>query len=272
MSSPGRVVLLGIFFFSVGARAETPDTVFFEELTWVECRDAIRAGKTTVLIPTGGTEQNGPHMVLGKHNFVLRYTMEKVARALGNALVAPILAYVPEGEIDPPTGHMRFAGTVSLPDDVFMEVLEQAARSLRASGFKDIVLLGDSGGNQNGMKEVAARLDTEWSGSGFRAHFIGDYYAKAHADQNRILSESYGETAESIGRHAGILDTSELLAIEPGYVRRDKIAPGGGYEGSGVNGDPTRASAARGELMLAIKINHAVHQIRESIAAKRGDK
>ena len=77
--------------------AEVPDTVFIEELTWTEVRDAIKAGKTTIIFPTGGTEQNGPHMVLGKHNFVVKHAAEQIARRLGNALVAPVLAYVPEG-------------------------------------------------------------------------------------------------------------------------------------------------------------------------------
>ena len=123
-----------------------PDTVFMEELTWTEVRDAIKAGKTTIIFPTGGTEQNGPHMVLGKHNFIVKHAAEQIARRLGNALVAPVLAYVPEGNIDPPSGHMRYPGTISLPDDVFMKVTEYAARSFRANGFKDIVLIGDSGG------------------------------------------------------------------------------------------------------------------------------
>src|SRR5262245_61932871 len=80
------------------------DSVFLEELTWTEVRDAMKAGKTAVIIPTGGTEQNGPHMVLGKHNVRIKYTSGEIARRLGTALVAPVMAYVPEGDIDPPTG------------------------------------------------------------------------------------------------------------------------------------------------------------------------
>ena len=239
-------------------------------MTWDEVKGAIRGGASTILIPTGGTEQNGPHMVLGKHNFVLRYTMNKIARGLGGTLVAPILAYVPEGSWDPPSGHMSFPGTVSLPNDVFMEVLEQAARSLGAGGFKNVVLIGDSGGNQDGMKNVAAKISADPAVKSFRVHFIPDYYTRAHADQEKILTEMYGETAETIGRHAGILDTSEMLAIEPRYVRKGKIAPSGGSPQSGVNGDPTRASAERGELLLAIKINHAIEQIRASLAGLAG--
>ena len=68
-----------------------------------------------------------------------------IARALGDALVAPVIAYVPEGAIAPPTGHMRFPGTITTPEDAFEKVLESAARSFKAHGFRAIVLLGDHG-------------------------------------------------------------------------------------------------------------------------------
>ena len=90
------------------------DSVFIEELTWLEVRDAIRAGKTTVIIATGGVEQNGPYLASGKHNYVLRATTEAIARKLGNALVAPIVPFVPEGDISPPTSHMKYHATISV--------------------------------------------------------------------------------------------------------------------------------------------------------------
>src|SRR6266705_3446394 len=114
-----------------GTFAQAPDTVFLEELTWTELRDLIRSGKTTIILPTGGTEQNGPHMALGKHNVRVKALAEKIAHGLGNALVAPVLAYVPEGQVSPPTGHMRFPGTLTVPDDVFQRVIEYTARSLK---------------------------------------------------------------------------------------------------------------------------------------------
>src|ERR1700748_3329329 len=101
------------FLFLGPPAAQAADTVFLEELTWTELRDQIRAGKTTVIVPIGGTEQNGGHMALGKHNLRVRYLSEKIARVLGNALVAPVIAYVPEGALAPPTGHMRFPGTIT---------------------------------------------------------------------------------------------------------------------------------------------------------------
>src|SRR5688572_19155915 len=127
-------------------------SVYIEELTWTEVRDAIKGGKTTVILPTGGTEQSGPHMVLGKENFAVHYSAGEIAKRLGNALVAPTLAYVPEGGVEPPSGHMRFAGSITLPEEAFVQVLVWAGRSFKVSGFTDIVLIGNSGGNQPGLK------------------------------------------------------------------------------------------------------------------------
>src|SRR5713226_7078432 len=80
------------------ACAQAPDTVYLEELTWTELRALIGSQSTTIIVPVGGTEQNGPHMALGKHNVRVKALSEKIAATLGNALVAPVLAYVPEGK------------------------------------------------------------------------------------------------------------------------------------------------------------------------------
>ena len=130
-------------------------SLLIEDLTWTEVRDAVRSGKTTIIVPSGGTEQNGPHMALGKHNARVRILSERIARTLGDALVAPVIAYVPEGGIAPPSGHMRFAGTITTPEDAFEKVLESAARSFKLHGFRHIVLLGDHGSTQAGQKAVS---------------------------------------------------------------------------------------------------------------------
>ncbi len=171
-----KAILVGVVLFFRGALfGQVPDTVFLEELTWTEVRDAIQAGKTTVIVPTGGTEQTGPHIVLGKHNFIVKHTAEKIARRLGDALVAPVVAYVPEGELDPPTSHMRFSGTITLPNEYFMKLVEYAARSFRVHGFKDIVLIADSRSNNQGLKTVSEMLNKEWANSDIRVHFVSDY-------------------------------------------------------------------------------------------------
>src|SRR5690348_6922738 len=154
-----RTAFCAVTLAAAAAMAQTPDSVFIDDLTWTELRDAIAAGKTTVIVPIGGTEQNGPHMALGKHNVRVRALSDKVARTLGNALVAPVIAYAPEGSVDPPTQHMRFPGTLTIPDAVFETTLEFAARSLRRAGFRDVVFLGDHGGYQKNELAAAARLN-----------------------------------------------------------------------------------------------------------------
>ena len=246
---------------ATGPAGKPPDTVFLEDLTWAEARDLIAGGTTTVIIGTAGTEQKGPHMVDGEHKFVMHFAADKIARALGKTLVAPVIAYVPEGSWDPPTGHMSKPGTITLPEDRFVELLVHAGRSLKAGGFKTILFLGESGGNRSGMRTAAARLNELWSGAA-RAFWIDDYYTKSHADQNAYITKTMGIPADQIGGHANLLDTSEMLFVNAKHVRMKKLAPGGGYENSGVSGDPTKSTAALGKIFLQMKIDNAVAQIK----------
>ena len=244
--------------------------VFIDELTWMEIRDRMLAGTKTVIIGTAGQEQKGPHMVTGEHKYVLTHTTERIARTLGDALVAPIITYVPEGSWELPLrGHMAKAGSITLPEDRFIELLVHAAKSLRAGGFTTVILIGDSGGNQNGMKAAAEQLNAAWKDSGGRALFIGDYYTKS-ADDIRTYLGKLGFPIEAIGSHAGMVDTSELLFVNPALVRRDRLAPGGGSPDSGVNGDPTKATAELGKSLVQIKIDNALAQIRASRATSGG--
>jgi len=250
-----------IFIISLLASAaagQESRSVFLEELTSVEVGDAIRSGSTTVILPTGGTEQNGPHLTLGKHNFIVKYTSEEIARRLGKTLVAPVVTYVPEGAIDPPSGHMRYPGTITLPNEHFMKLIEFAARSFRVHGFTDIVFLSDSGGNVAGMTAVAELLNKEWEEEETRVHMADDYYTDNGFSEWLI---EQGETEETIGGHAGLDTTSELLAVAPEQVRRDKLAKAEFVTG-GYSGDPTRASVEYGRGGLELKIETAVRQIR----------
>ncbi len=248
-------------FAAVAAGQEIP-SLFLEELTSVEVRDAIRTGMTTVILPAGGTEQNGPHMSLGKHNFIVKHTSEEIARRLGNALVAPVVKYVPEGTTDPPSGHMRYAGTITLPNEYFMKLIEFAARSFRVHGFKDIVLLPDSGGNVSGMKAVAELLNREWEEDTARVHLADDYYSNNGFAEWLI---ERGETDETIGSHAGLDTTSELLAVAPGQVRRDKLSKADPAGNEGYSGNPTRASEEYGRAGIELKIAAAVRQVRRQM-------
>ena len=242
-----------------------PDTVFLEDLTWAEVRDLVKAGTTTVIIGTAGTEQKGPHMVDGEHKFVMEYAANKIARALGKTLVAPVVTYVPEGNWENPGGHMGKPGTITLPQDRFIELLVNAGRSLKSGGFTTILFLGESGGNATGMRMAATQLTELWKDTA-KAYWIGDYYAKSHADQNAYVTKTLGIPADQIGGHANILDTSEMLFVNPAHVRKNKLAPGGGYQNSGVSGDPTKSSAALGKVFVQIKIDNAVAQIKGLMA------
>ena len=255
----GAMALL--LFSSVLSAQQGPNTVFLEELTWTEVRARTDAGTTTIIVPTAGTEQNGPHMVLGKHKYIINHASNLIARELGNALVAPVVTYVPEGDVENVGGHLRYAGTITLPNEHFMKLLEYAARSLALHGFTDIVFIGDSGGNQGGMRDVAAMLNEEWAEEAARVHFVGDYYS-AHGF-NEWLMEEHGHSEETIGGHAGIADTSQLLYVAPQHIRTDMLAPLGGGEGMGVSGDPTLASAEKGRQGIQMKVDAALGQIDE---------
>jgi creatinine amidohydrolase/Fe(II)-dependent formamide hydrolase-like protein len=242
-----------------------PDTVFLEKLTWDEVRDSIAAGKTTIIIPTGGTEQNGPHMALGKHNVRIAANAEMIAGRLGNALVAPVVAYTPEGGIDPPTGHMRFPGTISIPDPVFREVLEYAARSLKQHGFRDIVFIGDSGPNQPGQAAVAEKLNAEWAGSNVRVHAVAGYYrSDPEGDAQEMIKR--GIRRDEIDNHADVRDTSQMMAVDPTMVRTAKLQAGDGK--NGIQGDPRRSTAEIGRALIERTVTRTVGLIRQSIAAR----
>jgi creatinine amidohydrolase len=259
------LALVAVPAFTQAPSVPQPDSVYLEELTWMEVRDAIAAGKTTVIIPTGGTEQNGPHIVLGKHNYLVKYKAGEIAKQLGNALVAPVVAYVPEGEINPPTGHMRYAGTITTPQDVFMKVLEYAARSFKQHGFVDIALVGDSGGNQEGQRLVAAALNKEWAATPARVHHITAYYPGRGDDW--VVSQ--GVSAADVGSHAGTHDTSSLMYINPSMLRVDKLVQGKQGDGQGHVGNPAKATALFGKRILEMQIEDATAQIRELRVSSR---
>ena len=222
--------------------------LMLDGLTWPEARDRIAAGQTTILLPIGGTEQSGPHMVLGKHNERVQALAGQIAQALGQTLVAPVLAYVPEGSIDPPAAHMRFTGTLSIPEAAFEAVLESAARSFKRHGFKAVVLLGDHGGYQKSLERVAAKLNREWGRAGCQVIALTEYYRASQAGHAELLA-ARGFSKAEIGTHAGLADTALALAIAPSLVRIDLLAQAAkGGEAQGVYGDPRRATAELGQI------------------------
>ena len=258
-------VVCGVLMVAVSAQAAPVQrTVQLADMTAPEVAAALRAGKTTIIIPTGGTEQNGPHLPLGKHNIIVAAIAGSIAEALGNALVAPVVAYVPEGRITPPEGHMRFAGTISLREETFAALLTDAAESFRQHGFQLIVFLGDSGGNQAGQTAVAERLNRQWVGEGASARVLAvtDYYA-ANGQEASLVAQGF--TPAQIGQHAGMRDTAELLALAPGLVRREVLPPVDRRTGETFDGAPELATPAMGAALLDRKVAAAVAQIREGV-------
>jgi len=245
---------------ATGPGGKPPDTVFIEELTWAEVRDLVAAGTTSVIVGTAGTEQKGPHMVDGEHKFVMDFAADKIARALGKTLVAPVVTYVPEGGWDPPTGHMRYPGTITLPEDRFTELLVLAGRSLKSFGITKVYFLGESGGNRNGMRAAATQLNELWKGDA-TAYWVDDYYTKAHREQNTYAAKVLKVAEDQVGNHANILDTSELLFVAPTHVRKDRLT-GNDYEGNGVSGNnQSKSTPEIGKALLQIKIDNALAQI-----------
>lgn len=244
------------------------DSVFLEELTWLEVRDAIRAGKNTVLIATGGVEQNGPYLASGKHNVVLRATTEAIARKLGNTLVAPIVAFVPEGDINPPTGHMKYHATISLRAATFKALLTDIAESLQQHGFQHVVLIGDSGGNQAGMKEVAAELGRKWAATKTTIHFIPVYYDFYNDGSMSRWLESQGIHEKDEGHHDNVAITAMMMAVDPTSVRMAERRAAGKFSINGVALDPAEKTIALGKKAVAYRADVTVAAIRKAMAAK----
>ncbi len=253
-----------------GAAAQP--SVFLEDYTWTELRQAIGHGVTTAIVPIGGTEQSGPALALGKHNVRVRLLTERIARELGNAVVAPVLAYVPEGSVEPPSSHMRFTGTLSIPTGVFDATLEAIARSLRAHGFRDIVFLGDHGGYQRELGRVAERLNREWMAEPVRV-FAPPQYFSASTEGFAALLRARGFADDEIGTHAALADTSLQLALAPTTVRVEILQSQARLDESvGVyGGHPQRASAELGQLGVDEIVRQSVAAIRQQIqTATRG--
>ncbi|HEY1782015.1 MAG TPA: creatininase family protein [Roseiarcus sp.] len=270
LARAARLLLLPLLIlnFAPFAYSQARPSVFLEDLTWTELRDEIGAGKTTIIVPIGGTEQNGPAMALGKHNRRVKLLSERIALALGDAIIAPVIAYVPEGSISPPSGHMRFPGTISVPEVAFEAILEGSARSFKLHGFKDIVFLGDHGGTQADERTVTNTLNREWASSNVRAHAVTQYYEAAQIDFGRILKDQ-GFTPSEIGTHAGLNDTSLMLALDPSLVREDRLSGGAKFGASdGVYGDPSKASAKLGMLGVDAIVSRTVAAIKAAVSQR----
>ncbi len=225
----------------------------------MEVRDAVRSGKTTAVVPTGGIEQSGPYLPLGKHNFILEATMKLLAERLGDTLIAPIVKYVPEGNISPPTGHMAYAGTISIREETFVALLKDAAKSLEAHGFRWIVLLGDSGDNQSGLRRAADELNRELK-PGTKAIFLPEYY------NYTLLTtwlEQRGFFQKSEGIHDDLAFTAQLFAIAPELIRFEERKQAQKTSINGISLLPPDRIQELGQEILNKRATESAAKIRE---------
>ena len=242
---------------------EAFNSVWIEELTWMEVRDLLAEGTTTVIIPTGGMEQNGPYLATGKHNYVLQGACEGIARKLGNALCAPIVKLVPEGDINPPTDMMRYPGTITLRQETYEAVLTDVGNSLKAHGFENIVFIGDSGGNQTGMEAVAARLNAEWTDA--RAHYIPEFYR--YRDVFTYMETELGivET-ERDGFHDDYVITTIMMVTDPDMVRYEQRVKAGLATINGLSIDPKEDAIEIGRKLLQFRADETAKAINAAIS------
>ena len=241
-----------------------------EELTFMEIRDLVADGTTTVIISTGGIEENGPYLATGKHNLILEAICPAIAEKLGNALCAPIVKFVPEGNIDPPSGAMKFPGSISLTAATYEALLTDIALSLRQSGFTDIVLIGDSGGNQRGMANVATALTTQWEDGKTRIHYVGEFYNPGWEETEKFTERQLG-VAESRhdGYHDDIWVTAMMMVTDPDQVRFAQRVDAGLASINGVSIVPMEEIIELGKKMVEFRAEFTANEIRRVISVSR---
>jgi creatinine amidohydrolase len=247
------------------------DTVFLEEMTAGEIAAAMRDGSTSVIVATGGLEQNGPNVATGKHNYVLRVTADAIARKHGKMLVSSIVQFVPEGEINPPTGHMNFPGTISLRQDTFEALLTDICSSLRQHNFQNIFLIGDSGGNQDGMQNVAMALNSEWHGDSTRVYYIPEYYSEDMWSFDFLKQLGYTQLPDEATSlrnsiHTDLHYESIMAVVDPQLVRAQTRLRNGKYEVHGVEMKSESELIELGKKLTEYRAEITVKAMREAVA------
>lgn len=255
------------------AQSASPN-VNFGMMTWPEVKRALQEGKTTALIYNGGTEQRGPQNVNGGHTLIAEAVGTAIAQQLGNALLVPVLPFSVN------RANPELPGTIGLSGRVFQEINEEVAVQMIQNGFKNVVLMGDHGGGQKELAELAGKLDEKYKPQGVRVVYCNDVYDKATKEFDEWLVKN-GYTPSP---HAGIDDTSEMLYLggDKGWVRKDQLAtalgdpirkkgeprdPNAKRINNGIAGDARQSSAEIGKHFVDFKVADAVSQIRTLLSA-----
>jgi creatinine amidohydrolase len=238
-------------------QTQTP-SVWMEDLTWVELKARIDAGAKAVILPTGGVEQNGPYIALGKHNSVVAYAAQEIAKSLGNTLVAPVVKLVPQGDLAKPSGNLLFPGTLALREDTFERVLSDTVLSLAYAGFQRIYLLGDHGLSQSAQSRVAGRMGELLKAANVKVWHVSAFY---QPEMEATYLAGKGIAKEVQGEHAGVADTVQIMAVSPSLVRQIQ-KPTQNASATGFSGRPELATPELGQGLLKLRIDAAVGQIK----------
>ena len=275
MKTAGRVFTLMLVVASAAQAQAREPLVEFENMTWVEVRDALAAGKTTALFYTGGTEQRGPQNTNGGHNFMARATVKAIALELGNAIAMPVLPYTPNN------ASATLPGTLGLTNEILEAILERLAEQAIATGFRNVVLMGDHGGGQPTVyAAVATRLTEKHAAHGIRVVYADSVYAPAQDDFERSLRER-GYPASG---HGALFDTSYMLHVcgsacvrmdvlgdavgDPVVARGQRRDPNVPRVNNGISGDARRSTAELGKELFDLRVRYGVSQIRRELGGR----
>ena len=242
-------------------------TVWIEEMTWMDVRDALKAGKTTAIISTGGIEPNGPWLVTGKHNYVLHANCDAIARKLGNALCAPIVKYVPEGDLEPKTGHMTSPGTITMREVHLPGGADRYRREPAGARLQD-----------HRLHRRQRRQPEGPGGGGRRAHRqVGRQgHRPAH---RRVLHLQRRDQAlrgpgplpkdrKSDGMHDDPVITLNMFIDDPKSVRYDERVKAGKATIDSVSIADRAKATDLAKKIVAFRADHTVAAINKAIAAK----
>jgi creatinine amidohydrolase/Fe(II)-dependent formamide hydrolase-like protein len=245
----------------------------------------VAEGYTTILIGTGGVEQNGPYLATGKHNYVLATVMPHIAGKIGNTLIAPVVKFVPEGRVEPTTdGHMRYPGTISVSEATFEALLSDVAKSYEAHGFRDVILIGDSGGNGTGMRNVAAALNEQWTrvGSEARVHYLPEYYEEDRWSYDFLKSQGITQIDSISGRHVDertdrrngmhtdIYYEAQAAVQDPAHIRAAQREAVGQLSLHGVSLSPISRTVELGERLAEYRAEITARAFQSSMERIRG--
>lgn len=233
------------------------DSVFMEDMTWLDIKKAMDSGKTTVIVPAGGLEATGPFVTLNKHQNMLRGSTNLIARKLGNALVAPVIQYVPPDE----GNRGQFLGDFNISLAAYKQTLIDICTDLRDFGFKQIILIGDHQGAQEGLKEVAEDLTVKWPAGPAKIHYVPEYYDRT-AVQNYIQN-TLGITQKSGGLGDNYYNTSLLSALDPASIRLEQRTAAKQLTVNGVNLEPIQKTIENGRKILEMQTDQTVKAIRK---------